>query len=128
MLSLQRWWLVTAPTDLRCGIDRLLLAAQTAMHRPPAEGEAYVFANRAATRIKAAVLRPPGGSLPDCARAWTCSGCLSRRWQVPRRCNSGMLTAWIDALPLPSTTRRRCVRRCWRCSPSAMRHWLRMVR
>lgn len=77
---------------------------------------------------QAAVLRPPGGSLPDCARAWTGSGCLSRRWQVPRRCNSGMLTAWIDALPLPSTTRRRCVRRCWRCSPSAMRHWLRMVR
>ncbi|WP_256127253.1 IS66 family insertion sequence element accessory protein TnpA [Xanthomonas euvesicatoria] len=60
MLSLQRWWLVTAPTDLRCGIDRLLLAAQTAMHRTPAEGEAYVFANRAATRIKLLCCDRPG--------------------------------------------------------------------
>ncbi len=33
---------------------------------------------------QAAVLRPPGGSLPDCARAWTCIGCLSRRWQVAK--------------------------------------------
>ncbi|WIX08406.1 hypothetical protein [Xanthomonas oryzae] len=34
MLSLQRWWLVTAPTDLRCGIDRLLLAAWIHALRP----------------------------------------------------------------------------------------------
>ncbi len=25
MLSVQSWWLVTAPADLRCGMDRLLL-------------------------------------------------------------------------------------------------------
>lgn len=52
MLSVQSWWLVTGPTDLRCGMDRLLVMARDVLGRAPAEGEAYVFGNRAGTRIK----------------------------------------------------------------------------
>lgn len=52
MLRIEHWWLVTAATDLRCGMDRLLLQVQAVLGRTPAEGEAYVFANRAGTRIK----------------------------------------------------------------------------
>jgi transposase len=52
MLTLTSWWLVTAPTDLRCGMDRLLVAVRTVLDREPIEGEAYVFCNRAGTRIK----------------------------------------------------------------------------
>lgn len=52
MLSVQSWWLVTAPTDLRCGMDRLLLQVSQVQGRAPVEGEAYVFGNRSGTRIK----------------------------------------------------------------------------
>ena len=52
MLRITSWWLVMAPTDLRCGMDRLWLQVQSTLGRAPAEGEAYVFANRAGTRIK----------------------------------------------------------------------------
>ena len=52
MLSLRRWWLVTAPIDLRCGMDRLLVQVRTVLAREPGEGDAYVFANRSGTRIK----------------------------------------------------------------------------
>ncbi|UDB89365.1 hypothetical protein LCZ91_05300 [Xanthomonas citri pv. mangiferaeindicae] len=73
MLSLQRWWLVTAPTDLRCGIDRLLLAAQTAMHRTPAEGEAYRKLPRQAgsskVELSAYLLRYSTGVIPP-SESW----------------------------------------------------------
>ncbi len=52
MLSPTSWWLVTTPTDLRCGMDRLLLQVQAVRGRAALEGEAYAFANRARTRIK----------------------------------------------------------------------------
>lgn len=52
MLSVRSWWLVSAPADLRCRMDRLLLQVQDVLGRAPAEGEAYVFGNRSGTRIK----------------------------------------------------------------------------
>lgn len=50
--AITAWHLVTAPADLRCGMDRLLLQVQVLLDRPATEGEAYVFVNRAGTRLK----------------------------------------------------------------------------
>ncbi len=52
MLSPTGWWLVTAPMDLRCGMDRLLVHVRDQLDRNPLDGGAYVFRNRTATRIK----------------------------------------------------------------------------
>ena len=52
MLSPTGWYLAVAPVDLRCGIDRLLVQVQAVLGRDPRDGGAYVFRNRAATRIK----------------------------------------------------------------------------
>ena len=52
MLKLTGWWLAREPVDLRCGIDRLWLMAKTSLGREPADGGAYIFRNRAGTRIK----------------------------------------------------------------------------
>lgn len=52
MLSPTGWWLALAPVDLRCGIDRLLVAVQVILGRDAIDGGAYVFRNRAGTRIK----------------------------------------------------------------------------
>jgi transposase len=52
MLSPTGWWLVTAPVDLRCGMDRLLVHVRESLGSDPFDGAAYVFRNRAATRIK----------------------------------------------------------------------------
>ena len=52
MLMPSGWWLVTAPMDLRCGMDRLLVHVREHLDRDPLDGGAYVFRNRAATRIK----------------------------------------------------------------------------
>ena len=52
MLNITDWWLISAPMDLRCGMDRLLLQVQALRGRPAVEGEAYVFANRSGNRIK----------------------------------------------------------------------------
>lgn len=52
MLSPNGWWLVTAPVDLRCGMDRLLVHVREVLRRDPGDGGAYVFHNRAASRIK----------------------------------------------------------------------------
>ena len=52
MLSPTGWWLAVAPVDLRCGIDRLLMKVQVDFGRDSRDGGAYVFRNRAATRIK----------------------------------------------------------------------------
>jgi transposase len=38
--------------DLRCGIDRLLVAVQSVLGRDAFDGGAYVFRNRAGSRIK----------------------------------------------------------------------------
>lgn len=52
MLSITRWWLVIAPMDLRYGMDRLLGHVRMVLEHTPTEAEAYVFVNRARTRIK----------------------------------------------------------------------------
>lgn len=52
MLSPAGWWLAVAPVDLRCGIDRLLVKIGAELGRDPRDGSAYVFRNRAGTRIK----------------------------------------------------------------------------
>jgi transposase len=43
---------VQAPVDLRCGIDRLLLQVRSMLGREACDGGAYVFRNRAGSRIK----------------------------------------------------------------------------
>jgi transposase len=52
MLSPTGWYLAVVPIDLRCGIDRLLVKVQGEFGRDVRDGGAYVFRNRAATRIK----------------------------------------------------------------------------
>ena len=52
MLSPTGWWLAVAPVDLRCGIDRLLGTIGSTLDHDAREGGAYVFRNRAGTRIK----------------------------------------------------------------------------
>ena len=52
MLSPTGWWLAVAPVDLRCGIDRLLVWIGEVPGQAPTSGGAYVFRNRAGTRIK----------------------------------------------------------------------------
>lgn len=52
MLSPAGWYLAVAPVDLRCGIDRLLVSVQKDLGRKVSDGGAYVFRNRASTRIK----------------------------------------------------------------------------
>lgn len=52
MLSPTGWWLAVAPIDLRGGIDRLLVKIGEELAHAPTAGGAYVFRNRAGTRIK----------------------------------------------------------------------------
>ena len=52
MLNPTGWWLLQAPIDLRCGMDRLLVAVQTSLGRESCDGGAYVFRNQSSTRIK----------------------------------------------------------------------------
>lgn len=47
-----RWWLACEPIDLRCGIDRLLVTVQSVFEGDAFDGSAYVFRNRAGSRIK----------------------------------------------------------------------------
>lgn len=51
MLNPSGWWVVQAPVDLRCGMDRLLLQIQV-LGGDPFAGGAWVFRNRCGTRIK----------------------------------------------------------------------------
>lgn len=51
MLKPLAWWIAVEPTDLRCGIDGLLTAV-SGLQRDAFAGAAFVFRNRAATRIK----------------------------------------------------------------------------
>lgn len=52
MLSPTGWWLAVTPVDLRCGMDRLLVAVTSILGRDAFDGGAYVFRNKAGTRIK----------------------------------------------------------------------------
>ena len=60
MLSPTGWWLAVAAIDLRCGIDRLLVAVQTTLGRDAFDGGAFVFRNRSGTRIKVLVVDATG--------------------------------------------------------------------
>jgi transposase len=113
MLSIDRWWLITAPTDLRYGMDRLLLQVQAVRGRAAAEAEAYVFANRSGRRIKLlccdrhgvwlAVRRLHHGSfhwprtgdevwsLSAQQYAWLCAGVDWQRLSITPMCNGQRL-------------------------------------
>ncbi|HET8940623.1 MAG TPA: IS66 family insertion sequence element accessory protein TnpB [Rudaea sp.] len=52
MLSATGWWLAVAPVDLRCGMDRLLVTVGEVLGQDVRAGGAFVFRNRAGTRIK----------------------------------------------------------------------------
>ena len=60
MLTPAGWWLAVAPIDLRCGIDRLLVLIAALLGHAPTEGGAFVFRNRAGTRIKVLHVDPHG--------------------------------------------------------------------
>lgn len=70
MLTATGWYLATAPVDLRCGMDRLLVIVQS-LAGSAVPGDAYVFRNRSGTRIKVLVA--------DSTGVWLCT----------RRLNSG---------------------------------------
>lgn len=65
MLRPTGWWLASAPIDLRCGMDRLLVLLQTVLGRDGFDGGAYVFRNRAGTRLKVLVV--------DAQGVWLCT-------------------------------------------------------
>jgi transposase len=58
--NVEAWWLVSAPLDFRCGMDRLLVTVREVLGREPMDGSAYVFRNRHATRIKVLVVDAQG--------------------------------------------------------------------
>jgi transposase len=77
MLMPTGWYVATAPVDLRCGADRLLVIVQSLFGHDALAGAAYVFRNRSATRIK--VL------LADATGVWLCTRRLqSGRFVWPR--------------------------------------------
>lgn len=65
MLMPRRWWLAATPIDLRCGMDRLLVAVQSKLVNDASDGDAFVFCNRARTRIKMLVV--------DATGVWLCA-------------------------------------------------------
>lgn len=58
------WWLAISAMDLRCGIDRLLVAVRTTLDRDAFDGGAFVFCNRTGTRIKVLMV--------DATGVWLC--------------------------------------------------------
>ena len=52
MLRPTGWWLAREPVDLRCGVDRLWRLTQASLGRDPVDDGAYIYRNRAGTRIK----------------------------------------------------------------------------
>lgn len=56
----EMWWLVCAPVDFRCGMDRLLVHVRETLQREPLDGSAYVFRNRQANRLKVLVVDAQG--------------------------------------------------------------------
>lgn len=78
MLSPSGWWLTVEPMDLRCGIDRLLVRIQEALGRASTDGGAYVFRNRAGSRIKVVCV--------DAHGVWLCVRRLHQgRFHWPRQ-------------------------------------------
>lgn len=60
MLMPAQWWIAVEPIDLRCGMDRLLVAVRAKLDRDAFDGGAFVFCNRARTRIKVLVVDTTG--------------------------------------------------------------------
>lgn len=54
------WWLAVTPVDLRYGVDRLLLKVSEDLGCDPRDGGAYIFRNRAGTRVKVLCLDATG--------------------------------------------------------------------
>lgn len=52
MLKATSCWLALMPIDLRCGIDRLLVLVQALRGGAAIDDGAYVFRNRAGSRLK----------------------------------------------------------------------------
>lgn len=98
MLSPSGWWLVTAPMDLRCGMDRLLVQVREVLGCEPQDGAAYVFRNRAATRIKVLCVDAHGTwlavrRLQQGRFIWPCAGkCV---WSLQRE-QFAWLCAGVD--------------------------------
>jgi len=69
MLSPTGWWLVTAPVDLRGGMDRLWLHVRGHLQQDPVHGGAYVFRNRAGTTLK--LLCYDGQGFWLCTKRWS---------------------------------------------------------
>ena len=82
MLTPTGWYLATAPIDLRCGVDRLLVMVQPLFHHDVFAGGAYVFRNRSGTRIK--VL------LADATDVWMCTRRLQSGGFVWPRANEAV--------------------------------------
>lgn len=77
MLSPSKWCLVTAPTDLYCDLDRLLVHVREVLGRDPGDCGAYVFRNRSTSRVKS----------PSCdaSRTWLAvHRLLQRRFHWPQ--------------------------------------------
>jgi transposase len=68
MLTPQAWWIVVEPVDLRRGIDGLLTMVNTTLHHDALAGAAYIFRNRAGTRIK--VVCADGNGVWLCLCRW----------------------------------------------------------
>lgn len=51
-LSPVQVFLAVEPVDIRQGVDGLSLRVQESLGKPPCDGSAYAFRNRAGTRIK----------------------------------------------------------------------------
>ncbi|MGH8077123.1 MAG: IS66 family insertion sequence element accessory protein TnpB [Lysobacter sp.] len=95
MLSPTGWWLAVAAMDLRCGMDRLLVAVQALRGRDAFAGGAYVFRNRAGTRIKVLVVDATGVWL--CVRRLHAGGFVWPRVDAPLCEVSEAQFAWLCA-------------------------------
>lgn len=84
MITPRAWWVATAPIDLRCGIDRLLVLVQTALGHDGFDGSAYVFRNRSGTRLKVLCV--------DAQGVWLCMRRLHRGSFVWPRSSEASLT------------------------------------
>ena len=51
-LSSARIWLATAPTDMRCGFDRLSELARAVTKQEPMDGHLFLFRGRRGDRLK----------------------------------------------------------------------------